>query len=100
MRQKPKIKELEKLLGDILEQDTKQRVRSRRTIPIEVAEAMNYFVLWGRSRTRAEALLMLARPLATEVIEKVRAVSAEAAAAVDAQPAPKAARKPRKKSGE
>jgi hypothetical protein len=96
MRQKPTIKELEKLLKEILDQDAKQRVRSRRTIPAEVAEAMNYFVLWGRARTRAEALLLLARPLANEVIDKVRAVSAEAAAMTQALPEPKRGRKPRK----
>jgi hypothetical protein len=74
MRIRAKTKQLDALLSEIIEEDTKQRARSRRIIPPEVVEAMDYFVLWNRARTRGEALIQLAQPFSLEVIEKVRSI--------------------------
>jgi hypothetical protein len=68
---KPRTKQLDALLSEIIAEDSRQRAKSRRIIPPEVVEAMDYFVLWNRARTRAEALIQLALPLSVGVVEKV-----------------------------
>jgi hypothetical protein len=79
MRMRPKVQQLDALLGDILDEDAKRGARSRRTIPPEVTEAMDYYVAWGLARNRAEALVRLAQPLSLEVVDKVRSLDLSAA---------------------
>jgi hypothetical protein len=71
---RPKVQQLDALLCEILAEDSKRRGRSRRTIPSEVTEAMDYYVAWGLARSRAEALVRLAQPLSVEVVAKVRSL--------------------------
>jgi hypothetical protein len=79
MRMRPKLQQLDDLLSEILEEDGKRRARSRRSIPSEVTEAMDYYVSWGLARNRAEALVRLAEPLSIEVVAKVRSLDLQAA---------------------
>jgi hypothetical protein len=78
---RPKLQQLDALLTEILEEDGNRRARSRRSIPVEVTEAMNYYVAWGLARNRAEALVRLAEPLSVEVVAKVRSLDIQAAGA-------------------
>ena len=81
MRTRALLKQLDDLLDEILAEDARTRARSRRIIPREVADAMEYFVRWKRARNRAEALIQLALPLAVGVTEKVREVDLKAVGA-------------------
>lgn len=77
MRMKPKVKAADAILAEILADDAEQPGRSRRTFPPELAEAIGYYLQWGRSRNRLEALIELATPLAGEVVDKVRSIGTE-----------------------
>ena len=77
MRMKPKVKAADAVLAEILADDAAQPSRSRRTFPPELAEAIGYYLQWGRSRNRLEALIELATPLAGEVVSKVRSIGTE-----------------------
>jgi hypothetical protein len=79
MRMRPKVQQLDALLAEILAEDEKRRARSRRTIPADVAEAIDYFVAWKLARNRAEALVRLAEPLSAEVVAKVRSLDLQRA---------------------
>ena len=79
MRMRPKLQQLDALLSEILAEDAHRRTRSRKSIPTEVTEAMDYYVSWGLARSRAEALVRLAEPLSIEVVAKVRSLDLEAA---------------------
>jgi hypothetical protein len=74
MPMRPKVVQLDTLVKEIVDEDAKRRTRSKRTIPVEVVEAMDYYVAWGLARNRAEALVRLAQPLSIEVIAKVRSL--------------------------
>jgi hypothetical protein len=71
MRLKPKVKEVEALLCEILADDEKQTNKRRRTIPPEVADAIRYLQVWKRASTKLDALVKLAQGPSAEIVEKV-----------------------------
>ena len=69
-----KTTEIDRALDEIMKYDAKRRARARRIIPDELIEAMDYYVRWGLARNRGRALIELAKPMAHEVVAKVREI--------------------------
>jgi hypothetical protein len=67
-----KMTEIDRALEEVMKYDAKRRARSRRLIPEELVEAMDYYVRWGLASNRGRALIELARPMAHEVVARVR----------------------------
>ena len=69
-----KTAEIDKVLEGILKHDVRRRTRGRRVVSEELLEAMDYYVRWGLARNRGRALIELAKPMANEVVKRVREV--------------------------
>jgi hypothetical protein len=77
MRIKPNVKAVDVLLAEILASDDVQSNARRRTFPREVAEAVRYYMVWGKANTRLEALIKLAAPLSIDVVNRVERIGRE-----------------------
>jgi hypothetical protein len=71
MRLKPKVKDVEALLSEILADDEKQTNKRRRTFPPEVADAIRYLQVWKQAGTKLDALIKLAQEPSAEIVERV-----------------------------
>jgi hypothetical protein len=69
-----KMTEIDRALDEVMKYDARRRSQARRLIPEELIEAMDYYVRWGLASNRGRALIELARPMAHEVVAKVREV--------------------------
>ena len=74
MARPDKTIELDRVLDSIIQQDEKNKARSRRLLPPELVEALEYYVRWELAPHKGKALIDLAMPMAREVVEKVREI--------------------------
>jgi hypothetical protein len=73
-----KTSEIDRILDVIIKHDTRRRTAGDKVISDELLEAMDYYVRWGLARNRGRALIELAKPTATEVVQRVREVGIKA----------------------
>ena len=69
-----KTSEIDRILEVIIKHDARRRATSTKIISDELLEAMDYYVKWGFARNRGRALIELAKPMANEVVQRVRDV--------------------------
>jgi hypothetical protein len=97
-----KTAEIDRVLEGIIKHDMRRRKRGRRVVSDELIEAMDYYVRWGLASNRGRALIELAKPMANEVVQRVREaglksvqelVNGEPPAAAEKPPAVRARRR-------
>jgi hypothetical protein len=73
-----KTSEIDRILDVIIKHDARRRLTGDKIISDELLEAMDYYVRWGLARNRGRALIELAKPMAGEVVQRVRQVGIKA----------------------
>jgi hypothetical protein len=73
-----KTSEIDRILEVIIKHDARRRTTGDKIVSDELLEAMDYYVRWGLARNRGRALIELAKPMATEVVQRVREVGIKA----------------------
>jgi len=73
-----KTSEIDRILEVIIKYDARRRAGEEKVVSDELIEAMDYYVRWGLARTRGRALIELAKPMAGEVVQRVRKVGIKA----------------------
>jgi hypothetical protein len=73
-----KTSEIDRILEVIIKHDARRRTTGEKIVSDELLEAMDYYVRWGLARNRGRALIELAKPMAAEVVQRVRDVGIKA----------------------
>jgi hypothetical protein len=73
-----KTSEIDRILEVIIKNDARRRGTDEQIVSDELIEAMDYYVRWGLARSRGRALIELAKPMAGEVVQRVRKVGIKA----------------------
>jgi hypothetical protein len=81
-----KTSEIDRILDVIIKHDARRRMTGDKIITDELLEAMEYYVRWGLARNRGRALIELAKPMAGEVVQRVRQVGIKAVAELSGTP--------------